>query len=34
MLGHLCQKAGMNEECWRNGCEFLTFRAIVFEEKR
>jgi AmmeMemoRadiSam system protein B/AmmeMemoRadiSam system protein A len=34
MLGHLCQKAGMHDECWKSGCEFLTFRAIVFEEKQ
>lgn len=34
MLGHLCRKAGMQDECWRSGCEFLTFRAIVFEEKK
>lgn len=34
MLGHLCQKAGMPSDCWRSGCQFLTFRAIVFGEKK
>ena len=34
MLGHLCQKAGMSSDCWRSGCQFLTFRAIVFGEKK
>ena len=34
MLSHLCEKAGMTDDCWRNGCDYQTFRAIVFEEKR
>jgi AmmeMemoRadiSam system protein A len=34
MLGHLCEKAGMSSDCWRSGCQFLTFRAIVFHEKK
>jgi MEMO1 family protein len=34
MLDHLCQKAGLPADCWRSGCEFLTFRAIVFGEKK
>lgn len=34
MLGHLCEKAGMPSDCWRSGCQFLTFRAIVFGEKK
>ena len=33
MLGHLCEKAGMTSDCWRSGCEFRTFQAIVFHEK-
>jgi MEMO1 family protein len=34
MLDHLCQKAGLPADCWRSGCQFLTFRAIVFGEKK
>ncbi len=34
LLDHLCEKAGLPRDCWRGGCELLTFRAIVFEEKK
>ena len=34
MLGHLCEKAGLDAGCWRSGCKFLTFQAIVFGEKK
>ncbi len=34
MLDHLCEKAGLPSDCWRSGCQFLTFRAIVFGEKK
>lgn len=34
MLTHLCEKAGLPGDGWKSGCEFRTFRAIVFEEKR
>jgi AmmeMemoRadiSam system protein A len=30
MLGHLCQKAGLPANAWKEGTTFLTFQAIVF----
>jgi AmmeMemoRadiSam system protein A/AmmeMemoRadiSam system protein B len=32
MLDNLCQKAGMDRLCWREGARFATFQAIVFGE--
>jgi AmmeMemoRadiSam system protein A len=32
MLDHLCNKAGMERGCWREGARFATFQAIVFGE--
>jgi AmmeMemoRadiSam system protein A len=32
MLDNLCLKAGLAVGSWRQGAEFLTFRAIVFKE--
>jgi hypothetical protein len=34
MLGHLCAKAGLPEDCWKSGCAFYTFQADVFSEKK
>lgn len=31
-LGHLCQKAGLPKNGWKNGMEFYTFQAEVFAE--
>jgi AmmeMemoRadiSam system protein A len=33
MLGHLCAKAGLPEDAWRSGAEFLAFRTIAIYEK-
>ena len=33
MLQHLCAKAGLPEDCYKSGCKFYTFQAIVFKEK-
>ncbi|QQR74598.1 MAG: AmmeMemoRadiSam system protein B [Holophagales bacterium] len=33
MLGHLCAKAGLASNCWRQGAKLSTFRAEVFGEK-
>jgi AmmeMemoRadiSam system protein B/AmmeMemoRadiSam system protein A len=32
MLGHLCEKAGMEADCWKSGAQFRTFQAEVFRE--
>jgi len=32
MLDHLCQKAGLDAECWKKGAQFSTFQAVVFSE--
>jgi AmmeMemoRadiSam system protein A len=32
MLGHLCQKAGLDSEDWRSGARLSTFQAVVFGE--
>lgn len=32
MLEHLCAKAGLPEDCYKSGCKFFTFQAIVFRE--
>ncbi|HNY49788.1 MAG TPA: AmmeMemoRadiSam system protein B [Smithella sp.] len=32
MLNHLCQKAGLNANCWRQNAQFSTFQALVFSE--
>jgi MEMO1 family protein len=34
MLENLCRKAGLQSDCYKNGCRFSTFRAIVFKEKK
>jgi hypothetical protein len=34
LLDHLCEKAGLPSACWRGTCQILTFRAIVFREKK
>jgi AmmeMemoRadiSam system protein A len=34
LLDHLCEKAGLPSDCWRGTCQILTFRAIVFREKK
>lgn len=34
LLDHLCEKAGLPRDCWRRDCQLLTFRAIVFGEKK
>lgn len=32
MLGHLCEKAGLDAACWKSGAKFRTFQAVVFHE--
>jgi AmmeMemoRadiSam system protein B/AmmeMemoRadiSam system protein A len=32
MLAHLCRKAGLPQDAWRQGAEFSTFQAVVFSE--
>lgn len=32
LLGHLCEKAGLDADCWRTGATLQTFRAEVFSE--
>ena len=32
LLDHLCDKAGLPSNCWRRGCDLLTFQAVVFAE--
>lgn len=32
-LSHLCQKAGLPTNAWKDGAEFLTFQAEIFSEK-
>lgn len=34
MLDHLCAKAGLATDCWKSGCDFYTFQADVFGEKK
>ncbi len=34
LLDHLCDKAGLPSDCWRRGCDLLTFQAIVFGEDK
>ena len=34
LLGHLCEKAGLPEDCWKRGARLSTFQAEVFAEKR
>ena len=31
-LEHLCQKAGLPTDAWRDNAELMTFQAIVFSE--
>jgi AmmeMemoRadiSam system protein A len=33
MLEHLCNKAGLNRGCWKEGARLSTFQAVVFSEK-
>jgi AmmeMemoRadiSam system protein A len=33
MLQHLCEKAGLPTDCWKQGTEFFIFQAEVFSEK-
>ena len=32
-LGHLCEKAGLVSDAWKEGCSFKTFQAQVFGER-
>lgn len=32
-LAHLCMKAGLAPDAWRNGATFLVFQAEIFGEK-
>ncbi len=32
MLNHLCQKAGLSTNCWKQNARFSTFQALVFSE--
>ncbi|MDD5718173.1 MAG: AMMECR1 domain-containing protein, partial [Candidatus Krumholzibacteria bacterium] len=32
MLAHLCRKAGLPADAWREGAQLLTFQADVFGE--
>jgi AmmeMemoRadiSam system protein A len=32
MLKHLCQKAGLSADCWKQKAQFSTFQALVFSE--
>jgi len=32
MLGHLCEKAGLPGDAWKEGASFLVFQAVVFGE--
>lgn len=32
LLGQLCRKAGLAEDCWKRGARLSTFQADVFEE--
>jgi AmmeMemoRadiSam system protein B/AmmeMemoRadiSam system protein A len=32
MLGHLCRKAGLPTDAWKEGAQLLTFQATVFSE--
>jgi MEMO1 family protein len=32
MLNHLCRKAGLDSDSWREGAELSTFQAVVFSE--
>ncbi|MGB5217134.1 MAG: AmmeMemoRadiSam system protein B [Smithella sp.] len=32
MLKHLCQKAGLSVNCWKQNARFSTFQALVFSE--
>jgi AmmeMemoRadiSam system protein B/AmmeMemoRadiSam system protein A len=34
MLQHLCEKAGLPTDCWKQGTEFFIFQAEVFSEGR
>lgn len=34
LLGHLCEKAGLAEDCWKRGARLSTFQAEVFSEGR
>ncbi len=31
-LGHLCRKAGLSSDCWKEDAEFYTFQSEVFSE--
>ncbi len=33
MLSHLCMKAGLDADCWKQKAEFMTFQAKIFSEK-